>query len=241
MEVFVKNKVFLTGMAALLLSFGLILLGCPTDTADEKTDAAAPSITTEPASASYKVKATAVPLAVVASVTDGGVLSYQWYNNTTASTDGGTAIATATAAAFTPSTTAAGTFYYYVVVTNTNNSATGAKTATATSKVATITITKPAVTVTGVTVTAEKNADRVTKGETLQFSAVVTGNPTPAQTVTWSIKETGVNAGTTISDKGLLTVAAAETLATLTVVAASTDDPEKTGEKAVSVTAAVTP
>jgi hypothetical protein len=136
MEVFMKNKVFLTGMAALLLSFGLVLAGCPTDSGDETTDAVTPVINVQPQDATYGDGDTASPLSVTASVTDGGTLSYQWYSNTADSATGGTAISGATAASYTPPITDNGTVYYYVVVTNTNDSATGAKTAAVTSAVA---------------------------------------------------------------------------------------------------------
>jgi hypothetical protein len=136
MEVFMKNKLFLTGMAALLLSFGLVLAGCPTDPVEETTDAATPVISVQPQDQTYGDGDTANPLTVGASVSDGGTLSYQWYSNTANSATGGTAISTATTASYTPPITTNGTVYYYVVVTNTNNSATGAKTAAVTSAVA---------------------------------------------------------------------------------------------------------
>lgn len=43
------------------------------------------------------------------------VITYQWYSNTTASTEGGTAIEGATAASYNPAVTETGTSYYYVV------------------------------------------------------------------------------------------------------------------------------
>jgi hypothetical protein len=89
----------------------------------------------------------------------------------------------------------------------------------------------PAPAVTGVTVNAA--AAGVVKGGTLQFSATVAGTNSPAQTVTWSI--TGDhNTATTISDAGLLTVAAAESSNSLTVRATSTADVTKYGEKTVA-------
>lgn len=42
-------------------------------------------------------------------------ITYQWYSNTTASTEGGTAIEGATAATYSPAVTELGTSYYYVV------------------------------------------------------------------------------------------------------------------------------
>jgi hypothetical protein len=53
-------------------------------------------------------------------------LSYQWYNNSTASTTGGSAIGGATSATYTPSASTAGTTYYYVIVTGTCGTVTSA-------------------------------------------------------------------------------------------------------------------
>lgn len=68
---------------------------------------------------SFSVGVAASPLSVSASITDDGVLSYQWYENTTNSTTGGTPISGATSASYTPSTDTIGTKYYYCTVTNT--------------------------------------------------------------------------------------------------------------------------
>lgn len=66
----------------------------------------------------YDLHATAEPLTVEATVSE-GTLSYQWYRNNVDSNGGGTAIDGATEASYTPPTTESGTVYYYVVVTNT--------------------------------------------------------------------------------------------------------------------------
>jgi len=99
-------------------------------------NAATPVISVHPVGGTYLQNVTASALSVTASVSDGGVLSYQWYSNSANSNSGGTAVGTG--AAYTPSTAAAGTLYYYVVVTNTNNSVNGTKTATAVSNTAAI-------------------------------------------------------------------------------------------------------
>jgi len=96
------------------------------------------------------------------------------------------------------------------------------------------TVTNVTATVTLVTVSPATAS--VEKGKKQQFGAAVTGTNSPAQTVTWSIVETGKNSGTTINASGLLTVAAAETLTTLTVKAASTADTAKSGTATVTVT-----
>lgn len=65
--------------------------------------------------------ATPTNLAVTASTTSGGNLTYQWFSNTTNSNSGGTSLGStsgAQTATYTPPTTALGTIYYYVVVTN---------------------------------------------------------------------------------------------------------------------------
>jgi endo-1,4-beta-xylanase len=87
----------------------------------------------------------------------------------------------------------------------------------------------PTVPDTGVTV-SPKTAT-VAKGGTQEFTAKVNGANGP---VTWSIVETGKNSGTTINN-GLLTVAAAETLTSLTVKATSTEDTTKSDTATVKI------
>lgn len=89
-------------------------------------------------------------------------------------------------------------------------------------------------TVTNVEVTPA--SPNVAKGATQQFSATVSGDNNPAQTVIWAIVETNKHAGTAISATGLLTVGADESLAKLTVRATSTVDDTKSGTAAVTVT-----
>jgi len=66
----------------------------------------------------------------------------------------------------------------------------------------------------------------VQKGGNFTFTATVTGTNLAEEdkTVAWSIEQTNKNAGTSIDSAGKLTVAAAETLATLTVKAVSDFD-----------------
>nr|WP_154890261.1 S-layer homology domain-containing protein [Paenibacillus xylanexedens] len=104
------------------------------------TNAASPSIDTQPTGATVNEGDSSPNLSVAASVSDGGTLSYQWYSNSVNSTVGGNAIAGATSATYAAPTTSTGTTYYYVVVTNTNNSVSGTKTATATSNIATVNV-----------------------------------------------------------------------------------------------------
>ncbi len=84
--------------------------------------AQSPVITAQPQNAQYSVGGPASPLTVQANVTDGGTLSYQWYQSSDGSTDGGTKVGT-NSPSFTPDTSAEGTYYYYCVITNTNGEA----------------------------------------------------------------------------------------------------------------------
>jgi len=105
-------------------------------------DAQTPNITTQPANVSISTNGTTT-LTVVASVTDGGSLSYQWFKNGTASNSGGTHVtggSGATTASYTTPSLANGTYHYYCVVTNTNNSVGGNKVVTKASNAATVTV-----------------------------------------------------------------------------------------------------
>ncbi len=99
------------------------------------------------------------------------------------------------------------------------------------SATATVTVTPPA-TITGVTV--DPNTAEVEAGETLRFTATVSGTGGVSKEVTWSVS--GSNAGTTISEDGVLTVATGETAATLTVKATAKGDGITSGTATVTVT-----
>jgi hypothetical protein len=101
-----------------------------------------PIITTQPQSTAVCTANTTHNLTVAATSPDGGVLTYQWYRNTTPSTTGGTLLNGATATTFAAPVNVVGTYYYYVIVTNTiaDNGDGGNKTATATSNIAALTV-----------------------------------------------------------------------------------------------------
>jgi len=93
-------------------------------------------------------------------------------------------------------------------------------------------------TVTGVSVSPMNQA--VTSGQTLQFSATVTGTYEPDPRVTWRVSSNAagsgaVTQGTSISATGLLTVAPNETLSTLFVIATSVFDQSRSGSVQVGV------
>jgi hypothetical protein len=84
------------------------------------------------------------------------------------------------------------------------------------------------------TVTVNPLSVTVAKGATQTFTATVTGIGNPAQTVSWAVA--GGSAGTTINiTTGVLSVAANETAASLTVTATSTMDLTKSGTATVTV------
>ena len=99
------------------------------------------------------------------------------------------------------------------------------------SATATVTVKQPA-TITGVTVTPATAT--VEAGKTQQFTATVIGTGDVNQEVTWTVS--GSNAGTTISENGLLTVAAGETAKELTVTATANGDGITSGTAKVTVT-----
>ena len=114
-----------------------------TVTVNPLVHAQTPIITTQPQNATVNVGITH-DLSVVANVANGGILSYQWYRNTTNSISGSNLVGDNSSIYAAPIDTV-GTYYYYVVVTNTNDSVNGNKIATATSDIATVTVIPPTI------------------------------------------------------------------------------------------------
>ena len=92
-----------------------------------------PELTTNlSGSVTYKVGDTAKALTVEATTTDGGTITYQWYQSSTNKNGGGTPIDGATENTYVPSTKEEGTMYYYAVATSTiGNSSNGVTSDTA--------------------------------------------------------------------------------------------------------------
>ena len=112
--------------------------------------ATASTITTQPENLTLKVGSdSGNQLSVEATAAEGHTLSYQWYTNTTKSTENGTPIDWAVGAFYTvPTDKAVGTTeYYYCVVTATRHD--NDQTTTVTSDVATVTFTWPDITGSG--------------------------------------------------------------------------------------------
>jgi hypothetical protein len=89
-------------------------------------------------------------------------------------------------------------------------------------------------TVSDVTVTPA--SAEVIVGTSIKFIAGVTGTNNPPPTVTWTIDTPSVAEGTSIAANGTLSVAAGETVPSITVRAASTFDDTKSGTAIVTVT-----
>ena len=160
---------------------------------------ASPTVTVSPASANTYVGGSAVTLtATVSEPVHGFTYSYQWYSNTSNSTEGGTAISTATSAMYSPSIATTGTTYYYCVVTVKN----GSDTASATTAVVPVTVASQAG-----SVTISNNKTAATYGDkpfTFTYTAnkaatVTSSNPSVAtvQDNNGTVTVTIVGAGTT--------------------------------------------
>jgi hypothetical protein len=96
----------------------------------------APTITAQPVS-SVVYAGTLKSISVTAAGT--GVLSYQWYSNTSDATDTGAPISGATNATYAVAPGAAGTVWYYCIVKNTANTNSGQQSATSASTSASVT------------------------------------------------------------------------------------------------------
>ena len=205
-------------------------------TDDDSWHLASPTVTVSPASANTYVGGSAVTLtATVSEPVTGFTYSYQWYRNTSNSTEGGTAISEATSEKYSPNI-AAGTTYYYCVVTVEN----GSDNTSATTAVVPVTVASHAG---SVTISDKKTA--ATYGDkpfTFTYTAnnaatVTSSNPSVAtvQDNNGTVTVTIVGAGTTdisvssdadtnysaASDKFALTVAQATPTVDITAEPAS--------------------
>lgn len=90
--------------------------------------------------------------------------------------------------------------------------------------------------ITSVTVTAAGSATSVAKGATLQLSATVVRTGNANQAVVWSLDATSAAAGVSISNTGLITVAADATAESITATATSVFDDTKSDDITLTVT-----
>jgi hypothetical protein len=109
---------------------------------EEVINAVSPVITLQPVGAQYEEYASANNLTVSATVSDDGILSYEWYKNDMNSTEDAEFISSGSENSIGVSTYPVGITYYYCVVTNTitDNGDGGTKTASVTSNIVAITV-----------------------------------------------------------------------------------------------------
>lgn len=88
-------------------------------------------------------KGSQITLDATATVTDGGMISYEWFKATTEELTDAAAIDGETNPVYSPPVDVEGITYYYCIATNTNSTATGNKTASATSAVSRVTVKMP--------------------------------------------------------------------------------------------------
>lgn len=186
----------------------------------EYTDYVAPTFTTN-LETSYTVgQGGTLDLTVEASGTS--PLTYEWYSNTTNSTEGAAPIEGAITASYSVPTTAQGTTYYYCVATNEQGSAT--------STIAEVTVTEP-VHATGVTL--DKISASVKQGKTITLTATVAPEDAANKNVTWSSSDTSV---ATVSNGVVTGVTTGNALIT-----ATTEDGSHTASCTVTVTTSLPP
>jgi O-glycosyl hydrolase len=151
--------------AAPLLVLALLFSAC-TPGEDEKPDentktSALPVISIHPTSFNYVGNATIGELKVQATVSDGGNMTYQWYENTTFSNADGTPITGAISDTYTPQLGGKTENYYYAVITNTKEDLTPRKN---TSNPARIKILSAAAAVPAVSVEIKENNAQYIRG-----------------------------------------------------------------------------
>ena len=200
-----------------------------TSTVDtDKSGTAAVTVKTPPLTGSVTITGIAHEGNTLTANTDNlngsGTISYQWKRgDTSANVNSNIGINSATYVV------TANDIGKYINATVTRNGYDGNKTSEAVGPVIAAAVPSPTVT----SVTVNPTDATVLKGATQAFTATVTGNNNPPQTVTWTV--TGGVSGTSIATNGTLTVAANETAATLTVKAASTIDTTKSATATVTV------
>ena len=128
-------------VTAIAVEAGLAASVAAVFTYEMMTAAESPVITTQPVSGQVMKDEEEILSVTVAALTQGGTLSYKWYSNTSAATEGAIEISGATSASYTVPTTAEGIVFYYCEVTNTQ---TGALAAEVISDIVQVTVIKKA-------------------------------------------------------------------------------------------------
>jgi len=181
------------------------IYGTATVTVKDVINAQMPNIITHPRqNVTYAVNTTETLSVIVEDPpSDNGILSYQWYSNTTNSNSGGTPIPGETGSSYQLPMGTAGmvgtTTYYYVEITNTNNNANGNKTAMKPSNVSEVTVTTLVNAQTPNIMTQPWQNVTYAVGETATLSVVVEDPPSDNGTLSyqWYSNTTDSNSGGT--------------------------------------------
>ena len=142
-----KKLRFLAGLFSILILCGFVFTTCDMEgSTPEIVDAVEPVFDELPPLYNEKVPNAYVEWDILATVTDGGSVTYQWYmlpaeyitlDGEPAEGDG------ADTNSFRSTNLTEGIYYFYVVATNTNSNATGVKTASARSSLITVVVIDP--------------------------------------------------------------------------------------------------
>jgi len=139
-------------------------------------NAAAPTITGQPADSSVDLGKTAT-ISVTATGSENGKLTYKWYSNTNDSNTGGKTVGNSNKASYSFRTKSVGTIYYYCVVTNTDKSVNGKKTATTTTETAAVEV-RALTNAVAPSITDQPDALTIGVGESDSLSIEATGTGT---------------------------------------------------------------
>lgn len=186
-----------------------------------------PIISAQPVGANYVMGTSATPLTVTASGT--GTLFYQWFSNSSATTEGATSVKAKSsesgANSFTPTTTESGDTYYYCAVTDNNG--------TTNSSFAKIHVAAAAAPT--ISIESSKSSD-ITAGESITLTATVDGTPTP--TLKWySNTENNTSTGSEITGETSSVYTFEAIAGTKYYYAKATNSEETTTSNVITITA----
>ncbi|MCL2689492.1 MAG: hypothetical protein FWE57_06560 [Chitinispirillia bacterium] len=161
-------------------------------------DAEIPVITAQPTGGTV-VEGRDIEISITAEVSDGGVLSYQWYISETGINSDGSLIDGETGSTFDVPTSVPGIYHYYVVVTNTNSSANGEETAAITSDAATVTV-NAVVNAVRPRVSSQPSSGAITVGVDHRITVTAGVSDNGTLTYQWYSSTTASNTGGTAID-----------------------------------------
>ena len=214
------KKIFLTIIAIMLALSSLPLI------ASAATSTPVITINNQPQSTTLTAGRFSGSLSIVASMTQSGTISFQWYRNTRNSNTNGSLISGATGSSYAlPTNSTAGVYYYYCVVRATGS-------ASVTSNIATVTVNPAPVAPTSVTLSPKTMAIEISGKQAL--TATITPSNASNKNVIWSSSNTRA---ATVNSSGVVTGVAAGTA----IITVTTEDGSKTDTCNVTVKEPVVP